>query len=80
MCNIQREEPVTGGLFSLLTSTITILRENDEGTGSLEDMIQLEQYSADEVLTEIIDHLLSLSASGKVGTYVSDPGFQSDSL
>ena len=79
MCNIQRE-PVTGGLFSLLTSTITILRENDEGTGSLEDMIQLEQYSADEVLTEIIDKLLSLSASGKVGTYVSDPGFQSDSL
>ena len=80
MCNIQREEPVTGGLFSLLTSTITILRENDEGTGSLEDMIQLEQYSADEVLTEIIDKLLSLSASGKVGTYVSDPGFQSDTL
>ena len=79
MCNIQRE-PVTGGLFSLLTSTITILRENDEGTGSLEDMIQLEQYSADEVLTEIIDKLLSLSASGKVGTYVSDPGFQSDTL
>ena len=79
MCNIQRE-PVTSGLFALLTSTITILRENDEGTGSLEDMIQLEQYSADEVLTEIIDHLLSLSASGKVGTYVSDPGFQSDSL
>ena len=79
MCNIQRE-PVTGGLFSLLTSTITILRENDEGTGSLEDMIQLKQYSAGEVLTEIIDKLLSLSASGKVGTYVSDPGFQSDTL
>ena len=54
MCNNQRE-PITSGLFSLLTSTITILRENDEGTGSLEDMIQLEQYSADEVLTEIID-------------------------
>lgn len=79
MCTI-RKEPITSGLFSLLTSTITILRENDEGTGSLEDMIQLEQYSADEVLTEIIDKLLSLSASGKVGTYVSDPGFQSDSL
>ena len=79
MCSIQRE-PITSGLFSLLTSTITILRENDEGTGSLEDMIQLEQYSADEVLTEIIDQLLSLSASGKVGTYVSDPGFQSDTL
>ena len=79
MCNIQRE-PITSGLFSLLTSTITILRENDEGTGSLEDMIQLEQYSADEVLTEIIDQLLSLSASGKVGTYVPDAGFQSDTL
>ena len=78
MCDIKRE-PVTG-LFSLLTSTITILRENDEGTGSLEDMIQLKQYSADEVLTEIIDKLLSLSASGKVGTYVPDPGFQSDTL
>ena len=51
MCSIQRE-PITSGLFSLLTSTITILRENDEGTGSLEDMIQLEQYSAEEVLTE----------------------------
>ena len=78
MCN--KREPATSGLFALLTSTITILRENDEGTGSLEDMIQLEQYSADEVLTEIIDKLLSLSASGKVGTYVSDPGFQSDSM
>ena len=43
-------------------------------------MIQLEQYSADEVLTEIIDQLLSLSASGKVGTYVPDAGFQSDTL
>ena len=79
MCTI-RKEPITSGLFSLLTSTITILRENDEGTGSLEDMIQLEQYSADEVLTEIIDKLLSLSATGKVGTCVPDDGFQSDTL
>ena len=61
---------VSGAMLPLLSAAIQLLKENDESTGQLEDMLVVGGYSNQEILNELVYRLDELSAADKVDSFV----------
>ena len=65
---------VSGAMLPLLSAAIQLLKENDETTGQLEDMLVVGGYSNQEILNELVYRLDELSAADKVDSFVLEAG------
>ena len=65
---------VSGAMLPLLSAAIQLLKENDESTGQLEDMLIVGGYSNQEILNELVYRLDELSAADKVDSFVLESG------
>lgn len=61
---------VSGAMLPLLGAAIQLLKENDESTGQLEDMLVVGGCSNQEILNELVYRLDELSAADKVDSFV----------